>query len=88
MTINVLTSAPSELESDVLKEPESAPQEEALLEIELAAEDLEIKEPANEVSGDDNQEVDDDPVRLYLHADCHQPPLALVYAGAPDQFPA
>jgi RNA polymerase primary sigma factor len=67
MTINVLTSAPSELESDVLKEPESAPQEEALLEIELAAEDLEIKEPANEVSGDDNQEVDDDPVRLYLH---------------------
>jgi RNA polymerase primary sigma factor len=67
MTINALTSAPSELEPDVIKEQESVPQEEALLEIELAAEDLEIKEPATEVSGDDNQEVDDDPVRLYLH---------------------
>ena len=67
MTINTLTLTPSELEPDVLKEPEPIPQEEALLEIELAAEDLEIKEPAAEVNSEDNQEVDEDPVRLYLH---------------------
>jgi RNA polymerase primary sigma factor len=67
MTINALTVASQELEMDVMKEPESAPKEEALLEIELAAEDLEPEEPASEVLDADSQEIDDDPIRRYLH---------------------
>jgi RNA polymerase primary sigma factor len=67
MTIDALTVASQELETDVMKEPELAPQEEALLEIEPAVEELEPEEPASEVLDADSQEVDDDPVRLYLH---------------------
>ena len=66
MTINTLTLAP-ELEPDVMKEPESVPQEGALLEIEMAAEDKDTEEPASEVNNADSQFVDEDPIRLYLH---------------------
>jgi RNA polymerase primary sigma factor len=67
MTINLLTLAPPELETDVFKEAELPPPEEALLEIELAVEDKEPGEPASEVRDEDSQFVDEDPVRLYLH---------------------
>jgi RNA polymerase primary sigma factor len=67
MSINTLILSPQELEMDVMKEPELHPQDEALLEIELDAEDTEIKESAAEAASEDYQEVDDDPVRLYLH---------------------
>jgi len=67
MTVDTLTAASQDFEIDVLKEPETAPQEEALLEIELAAEDVEPGEPAAEVLEADAQFIDEDPVRLYLH---------------------
>ena len=67
MTIGVMSVISTELEADVMKEPETVPQEDALLEIELAAEDLEPEEPAPEVHDADSQEVDEDPIRTYLH---------------------
>jgi RNA polymerase primary sigma factor len=67
MTIDVITVSSNELETDVLKEIETIPQEDTLLEIELAAEVAEPEEPAPEVRNDDNQEVDEDPIRTYLH---------------------
>ena len=67
MTINILPLSPLELEPDVMKEPESFPQEDALLEIEMAAEGKDSEVTASEVSVDDNQEVEEDPIRLYLH---------------------
>jgi RNA polymerase primary sigma factor len=67
MAVDTLTAASQDFEIDVLKEPETAPQEEALLEIELAAEDVEPGEPAAEVLEADAQFIDEDPVRLYLH---------------------
>ena len=67
MTINTLTLMPPALEPEFMKEPESFPREEALLEIELAAEDKDSEGTASEVSVDDNQEVEEDPIRLYLH---------------------
>jgi len=58
---------PRELVLDVTQEPDSFPQEDALLAIELAAErkDSEVSSP--EVPVEDNQEVEEDPIRLYLH---------------------
>ena len=67
MTIDALTVVSPEFDTDVMREPETVPQEDALLEIELAAEDLESEEPAPEVHDADSQEVDEDPVRTYLH---------------------
>ena len=67
MTIDALTVASHELETDVIREPESTPQEDALLEIELAAEETEPEEPASEARDADAQEVDEDPIRTYLH---------------------
>ena len=67
MTINTLTLMPPALEPEFMKEPESFPREEALLEIEMAAEDKESEEKETDVSVDDNQEVEEDPIRLYLH---------------------
>jgi RNA polymerase primary sigma factor len=67
MTIDALTVISEESETDVMKEQELAPQEEALLEIESATEDLEPEAPVFDVSDADAQEVYDDPVRLYLH---------------------
>ena len=67
MTIGALTVISPEFETDVTREPETVPQEDVLLEIELAAEDLEPEEPAPEVHDADSQEVDEDPVRTYLH---------------------
>jgi RNA polymerase primary sigma factor len=67
MTIDALTVISPEFETDVTREPETVPQEDVLLEIELAAEDLEPEEPAPEVHDADSQEVDEDPVRTYLH---------------------
>ena len=67
MTIDALIVLSEESETDVMKEQELAPQEEALLEIESATEDLEPEAPALDASDADAQEVYDDPVRLYLH---------------------
>ncbi len=67
MTINTLTSTPLELESYVLKETESFPQKEALLEIERDPETKDSVETSSEGYVEDNQEVEEDPVRLYLH---------------------
>ena len=67
MTIDALTVVSQEFDTDVMRDPETVPQEDALLEIELAAEDLESEEPAPEVHDADSQEVDEDPVRTYLH---------------------
>ena len=67
MTINTLDLAPRELALDETKEPDSFPHEDALLEIELAAEAKDSEETAPETSVEDNQEVEEDPIRLYLH---------------------
>lgn len=67
MTINTLDLTPRELALDETKEPDSFPHEDALLEIELAAEGKDSEETAPEASVDDNQEVEEDPIRLYLH---------------------
>jgi RNA polymerase primary sigma factor len=58
---------PPALEPEFMKEPESFPREEALLEIEMAAEDKDSVEKETDISVDDNQEVEEDPIRLYLH---------------------
>jgi RNA polymerase primary sigma factor len=58
---------PPALEPEFMKEPESFPREEALLEIEMAAEDKDSEEKETDISVDDNQEVEEDPIRLYLH---------------------
>ena len=67
MTINTLDLTPRELALDETKEPDSFPHEDALLEIELAAEAKDSEETAPDTSVDDNQEVEEDPIRLYLH---------------------
>jgi len=67
VTINTLDLTPRELALDETKEPDSFPHEDALLEIELAAEGKDSEETAPEASVDDNQEVEEDPIRLYLH---------------------
>ena len=67
MTINTLDLTPRELTLDETKEPDSFPHEDALLEIELAAEGKDSEETAPETSVEDNQEVEEDPIRLYLH---------------------
>ena len=67
MTINTLDLTPRELALDETKEPDSFPHEDALLEIELAAEDKDSEETTPEASVEDNQEVEEDPIRLYLH---------------------
>jgi RNA polymerase primary sigma factor len=67
LTINTLDLTPRELALDETKEPDSFPHEDALLEIELAAEGKDSEETAPEASVEDNQEVEEDPIRLYLH---------------------
>jgi RNA polymerase primary sigma factor len=67
VTINTLDLTPRELALDETKEPDSFPHEDALLEIELAAEGKDSEETAPEASVEDNQEVEEDPIRLYLH---------------------
>jgi RNA polymerase primary sigma factor len=71
MTISAETVESQILETEELKEPETVPEEEALLEIELASEEEEHEEAAAETHEADNQAdaqfVDEDPVRLYLH---------------------
>jgi len=67
MAIGALTVVSPEFDTDVTREQGTVPQEDALLEIELAAEDLEPDEPAPEVHDADSQEMDEDPVRTYLH---------------------
>jgi RNA polymerase primary sigma factor len=66
MTIEAITTASQRLQEDVMKEPEIDPEEETVLEIEPVAEDLEV-EPALAILEADEQEVGEDPVRLYLH---------------------
>ena len=67
MTFDELPVASQESETDALKEPESSPEEEGVSEIEPTAEDLELEEPVPVVHDADEQDGDDDPVRLYLH---------------------
>jgi RNA polymerase primary sigma factor len=67
VTINTLDLTPRELALDETKEPDSFPHEDALLEIELAAEAKDSEETAPDTSVEDNQEVEEDPIRLYLH---------------------
>ena len=67
MTIDALAVASHDLETDVLREPESAPPEDALLEIELSPLEIEPEEPASEARDPDAQELDEDPIRTYLH---------------------
>ncbi len=66
MTMAALTVASQQLETEAIKEPESNPEEEIVLEIEPTAEDLEIEEPALAVLDSDEQEGGNDLVRLYL----------------------
>ena len=66
MTFDELPVASQELEMDAIKETESSPEEEGVLEIEPTAEDLELEEPVPVVHAYE-QDGDDDPVRLYLH---------------------
>lgn len=67
MTFDAFPAASQELETDALKETESASEEEAALEIVPTAEDLELEEPVPVVPDTDDQEGNDDPIRLYLH---------------------
>jgi len=67
MTFDRLPIASQELETDGLKEPESNPEKEGVLEIEPTAEDLELEETELAESEAAEQEVDYDPIRLYLH---------------------
>ncbi len=67
MTLDELPLASQDLGIDVVKEPESSSEEETVLEMEPAAEDLEVEEPEPVVLDADEQEGNDDPVRLYLH---------------------
>ena len=67
MTFDAFPVASQELETDAMKETESTPEEETALEIEPTAEDLELEEPVPVVPDADDQEGNDDPVRLYLH---------------------
>jgi len=66
MTLEAMTTTSQRLQADVMKEQGIAPEEETVLEIEPVAEDLE-EEQALAVLDVDEQEVGDDPVRLYLH---------------------
>jgi RNA polymerase primary sigma factor len=66
MALEAMTTASQRLHADVMKEQGIAPEEETVLEIEPVAEDLE-EEPVLAVLGADDQEMGDDPVRLYLH---------------------
>lgn len=66
MNHNALTTASQELEPDALKDPETTPEEEIVPEIEPAVEDLELEESKLAVLEADDQEVGDDPIRLYL----------------------
>jgi len=66
MTFEALTTTSQKLQADVIEEPGTASEEETVLEIEPVVEDLE-EEPALAVLDADEQEVGDDPVRLYLH---------------------
>jgi RNA polymerase primary sigma factor len=66
MTFDAFPVSSQELETDAMKEPETTPEEETALEIELTAEDSELEEPLPEFTDADNQEGNDDPVHLYL----------------------
>ena len=65
MTFDAYPTASQELGTDAMKETESTSEEESALEIEPTTEGLELEEPG--VLDSDDQEVNDDPVRLYLH---------------------
>jgi RNA polymerase primary sigma factor len=67
VTINTLDMTPRELVLDAAQEPDAFPQEEALLAIELAAETKDSEVTAPDTAVEDNQEVEEDPIRLYLH---------------------
>jgi RNA polymerase primary sigma factor len=67
VTINTLDMTPRELVLDAAQEPDSFPQEEALLAIEMAAETKDSEATASDTAVEDNQEVEEDPIRLYLH---------------------
>lgn len=67
MPLDAMTVASRRLQTDVVKDPKITAEEETMLEIEPAAEDLESEEPTVAVLEADDQEVDDDPVRAYLH---------------------
>ena len=67
MTFDGLPIASQELETDGLKEPESSPEKEGVLEIEPTAEDLEFEETELAEPEAAEQEVDYDPIHLYLH---------------------
>ncbi len=67
MTFDELPVASQYVETDALKEPESSPEEETALEIEPAADELELEEPTIEPLENGEPEFGDDPVRLYLH---------------------
>ena len=67
MTLDALTAASRRLQIDAVKDPKITAEEETMLEIEPAAEDLESEEPPVAVLEADDQEVEDDPVRVYLH---------------------
>ena len=67
MTINTLELTPRELVLDAPQDPDSFPREEALLAIELGAENKDSEVNSTEVTLEDNQEVEEDPIRLYLH---------------------
>ena len=67
MTFDAPFVSSQELDVDVMKEMESIPIEDSVLEIEPTAEDLEPEEAEPLVLEADEQEIGDDPVRLYLH---------------------
>ena len=67
MTFDTPLVSSQELDADEMKEMESIPVEDTVLEIEPTAEDLETEEPEPSVLEADEQEIGDDPVRLYLH---------------------
>jgi RNA polymerase primary sigma factor len=67
MTFDELPLASPDLEIDAAKEPEFVPEEDAVSEIEPVAEELELEESEPVVPSVDEQEGNEDPVRLYLH---------------------
>ena len=67
MTFDAFPAASQELETDALKETESASEEEAALEIVTTTEDPELEDPVPVVPDTDDQEGNDDPISLYLH---------------------
>jgi RNA polymerase primary sigma factor len=67
MIPEILNTKPDMSEIDLIKKTDTDSDDEILLEVEPAVEDLEPEEPAQVIDETYEQDVGDDPVRVYLH---------------------